>query len=343
MAVPTLAFAGSGRAASLHGLAAQALGLPVVAVASRRADHALERAEQLGARPCSYDDLPAGADLVVVATPPHRHAVDTLHALERGAAVLVEAPLATTLADADRMVAAARAGGRPVLYAEHLAHAPVVEQALAHIGRLGPLRHLESRSRQPRPDAGLPGADGAAGGALLDLGGHLVALTLLATAPRPLLEVTAEVADHADHDVDGAAEVRLHFEGGLEAKVVVSWGRDPVLWDLQAASDDGVVRAELLPSSGLERDGEPAPFPPTPPGTSLPQLYELGYVGQLDVASRQLSSRQPAALDAALGRQVLEVVCAAYRSAGRGGAPEPVPFTGRRDRTPLAWWRDPEA
>jgi hypothetical protein len=36
---------------------------------------------------------------------------------------------------------------------------------------------------------------------------------------------------------------------------------------------------------------------------------------------------------------VLDVVCAAYQSA-RTGEPESLPFTGRRDLTPLQLWRD---
>jgi len=34
-----------------------------------------------------------------------------------------------------------------------------------------------------------------------------------------------------------------------------------------------------------------------------------------------------------------EVACAAYRSAGRAGEAEPLPFRGARDRTPLELWR----
>jgi myo-inositol 2-dehydrogenase/D-chiro-inositol 1-dehydrogenase len=341
VAPPTLAFAGSGRITSLHGLAAQALGLPVVAVASRHPDHAQVRAEQLGARACGYDELPAGADLVVVATPPAHHAADALRCLERGTPVLVEKPLCTTLADADRLVAASLASRLPVLYAENLAFAPIVEQALAHIGRIGALSHLEARSVQPRPDWGDFLTDEWGGGVLFDLGVHPLALVLLAMAPTPPVEVVAELTVGADHPVDDRAQVRLRFEGGLEASVLASWQGTDVVWDLQAASDQGVVRAELLPNPGLERDGEPAPYPPTPRDLELPQLLELGYIGQLEAAARHLARPRPDVVDVTLGRQVLEVVCAAYRSAGRGGAPEPLPFRHRRDRTPLSWWRDP--
>jgi len=57
------------------------------------------------------------------------------------------------------------------------------------------------------------------------------------------------------------------------------------------------------------------------------------------VAQRPGTDRTGSAMDAAFGRKVLDIVCAAYASAGRGGAPEAVPFTGPRDRTPLQLWR----
>jgi predicted dehydrogenase len=49
-------------------------------------------------------------DAVVVTTPHHLHVEDTLAALSHGKHVLVEKPLATTVADCDRMIAAAAQG-----------------------------------------------------------------------------------------------------------------------------------------------------------------------------------------------------------------------------------------
>ena len=55
----------------------------------------------------SLAELIEAADIVAVCTPPDRHADVAVAALESGRGVLVEKPLATTLADADRIVAAA--------------------------------------------------------------------------------------------------------------------------------------------------------------------------------------------------------------------------------------------
>ena len=44
-------------------------------------------------------------------------------------------------------------------------------------------------------------------------------------------------------------------------------------------------------------------------------------------------------MDAAFGREVLDVVCAAYASAGRGSSLVTVPFAGPRSLSPLELWR----
>jgi len=119
--VTTLAFEGTGRIASVHAMAAEALGVGVV-------------------------ESVAGADVVVVCSELSRRADDALAALGRGSAVIVEKPLCANLAEADTLVDAA--GGR-LAYAENLAFAPVMVRALAMAPSLGPLHHVEVRATQP--------------------------------------------------------------------------------------------------------------------------------------------------------------------------------------------------
>ena len=305
-----------------------------------RQDRAEERARQVHGRACSYGELPDGADVVVVATPPSRHAADAIHSLERGAAVIVEKPLATTLDDADRLVEVAAAHGDRLGYAENLAFAPVIERALALGHSLGPLTHLEARAEQPRPDWGDFLTESWGGGALFDLGVHPLAVVLLMAAPAKVVEVTALLEGADDIAVDEYAAVRLRFDSGLSAHVVASWRSPNAVWDLQAASDTGVVRAELLPALLLEHDGEPIALPPVTGGDgSMPQLAQFGYTRQLAAFTDDFAAGRAPEMGARFGRLVLDIVAAAYASAARSGRPEPVPFTGPRDRTPLQLWR----
>ena len=336
------ALAGAGWISAVHGLAIRALpDSRVVAVASRTEESAQRRAAETGGRVVGYDDLPAGADIVVVATPPARHAADALRAMAAGAAVVVEKPLCTTLQDADRLVRVVDSGG-VLTYAENLLFADATAAALSEAAGLGPLRHLSARALQPRPTWGEFTRRHWGGGVLFDLGVHPLALVLRAARATPV-SVSATFDASPDVEVEDHARVQLRFDSGLAAEIEVSW-RDPTpVWDLQAASDTGVVRFDLLPEVALERDGEPVESPPLPvrqdAAQTPPQLDRFGYVEQLrDAVAARRAGRASGISDVHLGRDVLEIVCAASESA-RTGDEVALPWTGARDQTPIQLWR----
>lgn len=320
----------------IHGMAAAAAGLPVVAVASRGIDRAEERAGQLGARAVPYRDLPAGADAVVVASPPRTHHQLVRQALDAGVAALVEKPLSSTLAEADDLVAAEEAGGR-ILYGENLAFSPIVTAAMREVSTMGPLGYVEVRTLSPRPTWGDFLDPSWGGGVLFDLGVHPVALALLLAGDDRPAEVSAVLTSSADVVVDDHAEVVITFGSGLRARVEASWRHHDVVWDLQASSATAVVRAGFFPPE-LERGGEPVTVGwATPPGVDA-HVVDLGYVEQMRALEGLTRGTDPTSMTAAFGRDVLDVVCGAYASAGSGG-PVPLPFTGPRDATPLSLWR----
>ena len=125
--------------------------------------------------------------------------------------------------------------------------------------------------------------------------------------------------------------VQLRFASGLVATVEVSWTAPEVEWSLQAASADGVIRLELSPDVLVEIDGEPVAVPDRVGNAADPALERMGYIGQL--ARLEESQTVEAA------RDVLEVICAAYASAGSGGTEVPVPFAGDRTLTPMQLWQ----
>lgn len=336
---PTVALCGAGMIAGAHGAVAAMLGLPVVAVASRTQQRAEALAGRLRARAVPYTALPAGADLVVVQTPPAQHHSDTLQALRAGSAVIVEKPMCTTLDQADELVREAETHHNRLLYGENLAYAPVVVEFVRRVRGMGPLTHLEVRAINPLPTWGAFTSDEWGGGALFDLGVHPLAVALLAAAPAVprLVQARLEGSASGRHGSDEQANVVIEFTNGLRAHVVSSWrGGDAPHWDAQAASDNGVVRAELLPEPSLEVNGEPVRLPS--PTSSIPALENYGYRGEWSAFLADLETRRAPFMDAAFGRMVLDVVCAAYTSA-RTGQPEASPFTGPRDRTPLQLWR----
>jgi predicted dehydrogenase len=337
----TIALAGAGMIASVHSLAAHlAPDLEVVAVSSRTEASAEALAAQAHARAVRPDDLPAGADVVVVCTPPSDHVATAIAALQAGAAVIVEKPLATTLDDADRLVDAAAATGGRVGYAENLAFAPVFTAARAHASGMGPIHHLDTHVLQERPTwGGFLHADWG-GGVLFDLGAHPLALVLLLTAPARPVSVSCRLHGADDIEVDDLAELTLSFDSGLHASVTTSWRSPAPVWDLQTASADGTLRIELLPDLELEVSGEPVALPALAPGLPAPQIAQFGYLDQLESFVADFAAGREPEMNAAFGRDVLDIVCAASVSARHHGRVEAVPFTGPRDRTPQQLWRD---
>lgn len=330
---PTIALAGAGAIATVHALAAQAAGFPVVAVASAGGHSARRLAGQLDARPVAPDDLPAGADLLVVATPPDSHTALALQGVAGGADVLVEKPIATTLADADRLVLASQGPGHRVIRcAENLLVAPAWRAVAARQARIGSLRHLSASTLQPPPTWGHFTRPLTVGGVLFDLGPHSIAL-VLSLAGNAAVGVSASLSSSRPDGADDDASLRIRFESGLSATLDVSWTAPEPQWWLQAAGDDGVLRLELYPEVIVEANGEPIDVPERHVGAVDPALERFGYLDQLlDLEAAQT------VVDA---RTVLEVICAAYCSAAAGGAEVPIPFTGDRTLTPLQLWHRP--
>ena len=77
----------------------------------------------------SLEDVDVPADAILLATPTHTHAPLTIAAAKRGWHVLVEKPMAGSIADADAVIAAAESNGVQILVGHHRRHHP-------HVARL---------------------------------------------------------------------------------------------------------------------------------------------------------------------------------------------------------------
>ncbi len=135
-----IALIGAGRIAAVHlGYAKQMPNARVVAVCDPAPGRAEELARARGV-PAWYADLDAmlreaEPSIVHVVTPPRTHAELAVRAMEAGANVLVEKPMAMTVAECDRMIAAARVHGRRLCVDHNRLFDPVVRRARALIDR----------------------------------------------------------------------------------------------------------------------------------------------------------------------------------------------------------------
>ncbi len=134
----------------------------------------------------SWEDLVARDDLDVVSVgaPNHLHAPIAIAALEGGAHVLCEKPLARNGAEAERIVNAAREADRAVHIAFTQRERGDVQALKRHVeeGNLGRIYHAKATWMRRN---GIPGMGGwftskelAGGGPLIDLGVHMVDMAL---------------------------------------------------------------------------------------------------------------------------------------------------------------------
>jgi scyllo-inositol 2-dehydrogenase (NADP+) len=169
-------------------------------------------------RPADLWDT-AGLDVVVVATPNRSHAVLATEAIDRRLPVVVDKPLAVSVAEAEAVVArAVRAGVLLTVFQNRRWDSDQLTLArLMDEGRLGEVRRYESRFERWRPEARVQAwresaAPEEGGGQLIDLGSHLVdqAVRLLGPATHVYAEVDAQRGTPADDD----AFLALRHAGG---------------------------------------------------------------------------------------------------------------------------------
>lgn len=156
------------------------------------------------------------AEAVVVAAPTAVHAEIGCGLLERGVHVLMEKPMAASLDEADRLLAAAERGARdgrqPVLAVGHVEFFNPAVQAL--LADRAPVRFVEVQRLSVFSPRSLD-VD-----VILDLMIHDLQI-LHALDPSPLAEVRATGIDVLSDRVD-IANARLAFESGAVANVTAS-------------------------------------------------------------------------------------------------------------------------
>jgi len=207
----------------------------LVAVADANAGRAAEVAAQLKcAHASDYRALLPRIDAACVAVPTEKHYEVVRACLEAGVHVLVEKPLARTLAEADEMLALARARGK-VLQVGHLQRFNPAFEALAaetakplfiDIERLAPFK-----------------ARGTDVDVILDLMIHDLDLAL-ALARAPIEQVSAAGFRVLTGAID-IANARLEFADGAIASLSASRVSQAPVRKLRVFRRDGYVSADL--------------------------------------------------------------------------------------------------
>lgn len=287
--------------------------------------------------------LESTPDVVIICTPPESHADLCLRFLGAGVHVICEKPFVTSLADAERIIDAARVAGRQVALNHEFREMSITRAILERIGRpdVGELVFAQVWQNMDLPPWNEPGWRGKLlKGVLFEAGIHLVDYAMALFAERPLV-VSASMSTGGvrDDDTDSIALATLEFSRGRLAQVVQNrlCRGDTQYFEVRAdtthvslrASFGG--RARLL--AGLYRSSKPAVrFEYGPSGLAWSEVGTRRTIlarnprdpGML--ATRRLLEKTMVAFSdgtsppasAEVGRDALAVVAACYESARTG-------------------------
>ena len=332
------AILGPGVVAEFHARAIAAcadLGARLVAVGHHDPARQAELGDRFGVPCLGLDDLLARPDLDVVAlcTPSGQHAEQAIAAARAGKHVLVEKPIALSLADADAMLAACATAGVKLGVALQRRAEPLyqrIHQAL-QAGDLGRLTLALVSMPYHRPQSyydsaawrGTWALDG--GGVLMNQGIHLV--DLLVWYLGDPLEVRAAAATLERRiEVEDTAVATLRFPSGALAAITATTTAAPgfphrlELYGTGGAiqlEGESVVRWQLTDPAG-------AKVQPLPPGGGAaagagadPRAISLsGHTGLYRDFIQALRDDRPPLVDGAEGRRSLAAVLAVYQAAG---------------------------
>jgi predicted dehydrogenase len=225
-----LGIVGCGRFATFHARAARQLGGSVrIAFASRDPARAEVYRRRFGGFAAfgSYEAAAADprVDALVVCTPHHLHEAHARLAAEHGKSILLEKPIARTLAEADAILSAVRSAGVVLMVAENAHFVPgfVAVRAYLRAGAIGEIRQIVVTARGYRRPMGWRSRRAEMGGGLL-IDGGIHYLHLLRDWAGAVDEVVALAPPNTFPAVEGEDTVFLlvRFRSGAVATLTNS-------------------------------------------------------------------------------------------------------------------------
>jgi len=320
-----LAVVGCGAVAQIHHVPAIAASDRVEAAVLVDSDEkrARELADRFGVPEVAtdYRELPGRVEGAVVALPNSLHAPVSIELLRRGVHVLVEKPMAMTVAECDEMIEAGRAG-RAVLAVGldfRFFESSLFVRDLLRDGLIGEIRRFDLRQgvipRWPFATDFLLKKEMAGGGVLADFGVHVLDLLLWW-----LGDLTAtDYRDDALGGVESDCEMTLTTSSGVTGKIEISRTRnlrntcvfegerarlEVGIWDSDPEIRLSIAGSEVALAGHARRAGEK--------GISSGLNFLDAFIRQIDDFARAVRGRGGPFVPGSEGRRSLALIESCY-------------------------------
>jgi predicted dehydrogenase len=285
----------------------------------------------------------------------HHRAV--LAAAEAGKHVIIEKPFAMTLEEADEMIAACQKRGVKLMYAEELCFAPKYERVrkLVNENAVGPLYMLKQSEKHSGPHSDwFYDVNQSGGGVMMDMGCHGLAWFrwMLGGKPRVVsVYATMNTFLHKGRTQGEDNSVTIvEFENGVIGVCENSWARHGGMDDrVEVYGTGGVIYADLFQGNAaltysekgygyaMEKAGSTQGWT----FTIFEEAFNQGYPQELKHFIDCVRHDKQPLVTGEDGRAVLEMLYAAYQSAGLGEKVA-LPFHARVKK-PIDLWLNAES
>jgi len=270
-------------------------------------------------------------DMIVIGAPNSLHCEIALKAARAGKHMVVEKPLCMNLAEADLMIDACKKANVKLMYAEELCFTPkyVRLKALLDEGALGRPVLLKQSEKHDGPHADhFWDVEKSGGGVTMDMGCHAIEFFRWMNGRKPIKSVYAQMTTsvHKDKTIgDDNAIIILEFENGVIAVAEESWTKLGGMDDrAEIHGSEGVAYADVLQGNSIqtyskkgvgyavEKAGNTVGWS----FTMYEEIWNYGFPQEFAHFVDCVKNDKKPSVTGEDGKAVLEVIFAAYESAG---------------------------
>ncbi len=268
--------------------------------------------------------------VVLIATPPQTHCTLAIQCLEKGADVLIEKPMALSVAECDQIITVAKRLGRRVMVDHTFVYNPAVRYMAEEIpkGTFGRLLYYDSvrvnlGGFQPSTNV------------MWDLAPHDLSILDLLTGGKTPVSVMAMASDHYEKGNANLCYCHLKYADGFVAHLNLNWVAPTKIRTVMLGGTDKLcVYDENLPGERVKIFNKGVEVVSKATGPMDPRIsYRVGDIHVPALSSKEslaflldslhayLSEDKIPPTDAEAGRRIVGILEALSQSLEQGGMP----------------------